>query len=121
LSNIALLADEQGNIIGQKDRDLVEKGDIVAISTLFLENSKGKILIAQRSLEKKIDPGLWGPSAAGTLEPGETFLSNVFKEAEEEIGLTGIKPEEIHRFHYWRPDGIGRYAVWYRAQSDWPI
>lgn len=122
MSNIALLTDEHGIFIGQKDRNELEAGDIVAISSLLLENSRGELLIAQRSLAKRNDPGLWGPSAAGTLEPGETFLSNIIKEAEEEIGLAGLQPKETFRMHYWRKnDGVGRYGVCFHARTDWTL
>lgn len=121
MSNIAILTDEVGNFIGQKSRFELKKGDMVAVSFLWVENSNGEVLIAQRSLEKTHDPGLWGPTVGGTLEPGETFESNIIKEAEEEIGLPKIEPEEIHRMHYWRKDGTGRYSVWFRTRVDLPV
>jgi ADP-ribose pyrophosphatase YjhB (NUDIX family) len=34
---------------------------------------------------------MWGVAAAGTVEEGESYDSNILKEAEEEIGLTGIQ------------------------------
>lgn len=118
MGNIALLTNTSGIFIGEKNRYDVITGETIAITGLLLTNSKSELLIAQRSLQKKHDPGLWGPAAAGTLEPGENFVKNIVKEAEEEIGLSGIIPEEIHREHYWRPDGIGCYAVWFRATTD---
>ncbi len=121
MSSLAILTDENGNFIGEKDRYMLEKGDIIAISSLLIENPRGEVLIAQRALDKKHDPGLWGPSAAGTLEPGETFEISVIKEAEEEIGLKDFTPKEVHRIQYWRDDGTGRYAVWYHAAVDLPL
>ncbi len=121
MSNMGVLTDKQGSFIGEKDRHALEAGDILAISALWVENSHGEVLLAQRSWEKKHSPGLWGPAASGTLEPGETFLSNITKEAGEEIGLTGIKPQEIYRQHHWHKDGTGRYAASYHATVDWPV
>jgi NADH pyrophosphatase NudC (nudix superfamily) len=43
-------------------------------------------------LRKKDSPGLWGPAVAGSVEEGETYESNIIKEAEEEIGLKNLKP-----------------------------
>ena len=34
-------------------------------------------------------PEVWGPAVSGTNEEGETYDSNIIKEAQEEIGLTG--------------------------------
>lgn len=94
---------------------------MIAISSLWLENSNGEVLLTQRSLKKRHDPGLWGPAAAGTLEPGETYAGSIIKEAKEEIGYTLINPQELIRLHYWRQDGTGRYAVWYKAITDMPL
>ena len=49
------------------------------------------MLIAPRVLTNDKDPGKWGPAAGGTLEISETYESNAYKEAEEEIGLTGVE------------------------------
>jgi isopentenyldiphosphate isomerase len=44
--------------------------------------------LAQRKFNKKYNPGKWGPAVGGTVEEGETYESNIYKEAREEIGLT---------------------------------
>ena len=59
---------------------------------MWLTNSKGQILLAQRAFTKKNGPGKWGPAVAGTVENGETYRKNIIKEAEEELGLENIKP-----------------------------
>lgn len=51
--------------------------------------------MAQRKFDKKIEPGCWGPAVAGTNEEGETYESNIYKEAKEEIGLEGIELKEL--------------------------
>jgi isopentenyldiphosphate isomerase len=84
-----IIVNEDNEIIGTKVRNEITKNDIYRVSALWLENNKGETLIAQRSFKKKNNPGVWGPAVAGTNEEGETFESNIYKEAEEEIGLTG--------------------------------
>ena len=69
----------------------MESLDIYRVSALWIENSKGDILLAQRKFTKKHDPGKWGPAVAGTNDKGETYESNIEKETEEEIGLVGVK------------------------------
>ncbi len=85
------VVNEQDEIIGYRERYDRGKGDIVRVSALLLKNSKKQVLIAQRSFEKKLNPGLWGPSVVGTVEEGETYDSNIIKETAEEIGLTDIE------------------------------
>ena len=86
-----IIVDEDDNIIGSKERNSIVSGDIYRVSALLIENSKGEILLAQRALTKKHDPGKWGPPVAGTVEEGETYESNIVKEAEEELGLKNIQ------------------------------
>lgn len=107
---LVTIVDEQDNILGVKARDDLGSKDIVRISVLWIENSKGQVLLQQRSLAKKTGPGKWGPAVAGTVESHETYASNIIKEAEEEIGLTGITPIEVGKhFYRERMDRLGVY------------
>jgi len=97
-----IVVDEKDNILGYKDRNDKNKTDIIRVSGLWIFNSSKEVLIAQRSLGKIHDPGKWGPSAAGTVEEGETYASNITKEAREELGVT-IKEKDLisglHELH----------------------
>lgn len=86
-----IIANEKDEIIGLKERDKPGIEGYRRISGLWLTNSKGEILLAQRSFNKKHNPGKWGLSASGTVEEGETYDSNLVKEAKEEIGLENFK------------------------------
>ena len=89
---IIQIVNEQDEIIGYKDgKDKDLKKDIFRASALWITDRNGDILLAQRSFKTQ-GGGLWGPAVAGTVEEGETYESNILKEAEEEIGLVGIKP-----------------------------
>ena len=55
-------------VIGQKQRELLEPPDIFRSSSLWITNSKGEVLIAQRSHSKKLDPGKWGEAVGGVVE-----------------------------------------------------
>ena len=86
------IVDSNDQFITCKTRDKVDfKKDIYRVSALWLTNSKGEILLARRKKTKDHDPGKWGPAVAGTVEEGETYKSNIYKEAEEELGLVDLK------------------------------
>jgi len=89
-----IIVDEDDVEIGFKERDSLDDKDIYRVSALWLINEKGEILLAQRALDKKKDPGMWGPAVAGTVEEGESYKKNIIKEAEEELGLKEIRPTE---------------------------
>jgi isopentenyl-diphosphate Delta-isomerase len=81
------IVNDKDEIIGIKDRGNILDRDIYRVSALWITNSKGQILLAKRSLNKKNDPGLWGPAVAGTVEEYESYEANIIKEAREEIGV----------------------------------
>lgn len=82
-----IIVDQNDQVLGFKGRLDRNPNDIIRIAGIWIENEKGEVLIAQRSLNKKNDPGKWGP-AAGTLEEGESYESNIIKEVQEEIGVS---------------------------------
>ena len=66
-----------------------------SVSALWIVNNKdNKVLLAKRAFTKKQHPGKWGTAVAGTVEEGESYESNIIKEAEEELGIRNIKPEK---------------------------
>ncbi|MFZ1250723.1 MAG: NUDIX domain-containing protein [Candidatus Microsaccharimonas sp.] len=86
-----LIVDENDTIIGAKSKDEIDfSKDIYRVSGIWVINSKNEVLIAQRSITNTNGAGLWGPSAAGTVELGETYEENAYKELDEELGITGV-------------------------------
>lgn len=86
MTNI-IIVDKNDNSIAIKRRGTILENDIYRVSALWLTNKNDEVLIAQRSFNKSNAPGKWGPAVEGTVEEGESYISNVIKEAKEEIGL----------------------------------
>ena len=113
-----VFVDKDDNVLGYKPKAEFGPDDIERVSALWVTNSKGEILIAQRALTKKYGPGYWGPAAAGTVEEGENYETNIIKEAEEELGLKDIKPalgpklylETAHKY----------FCQWFTCVTDLP-
>lgn len=117
-----IVVDENDNEIGVKERIDITHNDIYRVSGLWLTNSKGEILLAQRSFNKHPahSPGKWGPAVAGTVEEGETYEENIAKEIEEEIGLENL--DLIKSQKNFRDTGKRKYFVQiYSANIDKPI
>ena len=89
-----IIVDENDTPIGLKERGDMKEGDIYRVSAIWITNSRGDILLAQRAATKKHDPNKWACAVAGTIEEGEEYLTNAVKEAEEEIGLV-IEPHDL--------------------------
>ena len=112
------IVNEQDEIIGYKDRAEITTQDIYRVSALWVTNSKGDILLAQRGLQEAHDPGKWGPAVAGTVEKDESYLDNILKEAEEEIGIKDIEfKAAVKRRH---TDLYNYFTQWYTVVIDKP-
>lgn len=112
-----ILVDEKDNVIGSKERSkLNHPEDIYRVSALWITNNKGDILLAQRALTKDKDPGLWGPSVAGTVELGETYDDNIKKEISEEIGLKNVKLKKGPKIMVSSPRRY--FCKWYFLKTD---
>ncbi len=94
MSESIIIVDENDNIIKYVPRNERLSTDIFRISSLWVTNTKWDVLLAQRHKNKESNPEKWSTAVAGTNAEGETYESNIYKEAEEEIGLKGVVFEE---------------------------
>jgi len=113
---IIIIVNEKDEIIGHKERGTLEPSDIYRASALWIQNSKGDILLAQRSFNKDHHPGKWGPAVAGTVEEGETYQSTIIKESEEEIGLTNYHFDKS--FNNYNDGEFKHFTQWFFATVD---
>ncbi|MFH0979210.1 MAG: NUDIX domain-containing protein [Candidatus Woesearchaeota archaeon] len=111
-----IIVDRKDKVIGYKPRDSVTKADIYRVSGLHVTDKANEILLAKRSTKKSHDPGMWGTAVAGTLEKGETYRSNIIKEAREELGLRNIHPKKI--FKEYLSDNYRFFVQWYSLTID---
>lgn len=84
------IVNEQDEIIGYKERADRNPEDIVRLTSIWITDEQGNILLQQRKLTKKNNPGKWGPAVAGTIEEGESYDQNAYKELEEELGIKNV-------------------------------
>ena len=114
-----IIVDKDDKIIGYKERGTLEHKDIYRVSALWVTNSKGQILLARRHHNKTHHPNMWGPSVAGTVDEGESYEENIIKEAEEELGISGIKFEKGPK-KFSTGDYI-HFSQWYTVVLNWDI
>src|SRR5680860_919488 len=120
LSN-TIVVDENDNLIGLKKWEDLRSEDIYRVSGLWIENSKGEILLARRALSKSHDPNRWGPAVARTLEESETYDSAMQKGAEEEIGLKNVKFKKGPKSKIMLVGRLRFFLQWYTVKIDQPL
>ena len=113
-----MLLDKNDKPIALKGYDELSYEDIYQVSALWLTDiNTGDCLITQRKWTKHHDPGKWMAAASGTVDEGETYVQNIVKETEEEIGLTGLNLTEGPKEFV--DDGKHKFFVhWFIAQVD---
>lgn len=113
------LVDASDQPIGAEEYSDVDFSKVVyRVTGLWIRNSKGQALLAQRSLEDDNDAGRWGPAVAGTVAEGETYDDNIYKEAVEEIGLEGVQFTKGPKVYY--ETSRQYFCQWYFALVDRP-
>ena len=128
MKNNIIVVDDNDCITDYKPREIVDKENLrYRVSALWIENSKGEILLAKRAYTKSHYPGRWGPSVSGTVEKGESYEDNIIKESEEELGLENIKliqgpkfkrDTEYKHFTQWFFTTINKPAEKLKIQSE---
>ncbi len=113
------IIDENDNVLGYKEKADLLPTDCHRCSAIWVTNARGDVLLAKRVMTKKTSPGVWSPPIAGTVEEGETYDSNVVKEAEEELGLKNIQPKKL--FKKFRAGRHGHLTQWYALQIETPV
>ncbi len=113
------IVDEDDNIITYKERWTLGSEDIYRVSALWVTNPQGEILIAQRHRSKKHHPLLWWPAVCGTVEKGETYLENIIRETEEEIGIRSILPATWPKTQ--TRSGYLHFTQWFTITLDLPL
>jgi isopentenyl-diphosphate Delta-isomerase len=90
---------------------------MIKVAMLWLANEQGELLLARRAGHKKQDPGLWGPSVTGKVEPGENFERALVRETDEELGLKAdaYKFKFLFETNFAHPDGETRQFKVYIA------
>lgn len=118
-----VVVNDADEIIDHVPRNIAdEKGLRYRITGIWIENSKGQVLIAQRGLFKRNSPGLWGPAAAGTVDQGQSYLENALQEIHEELGIK-LSAGDLQQVEY-RPtenNDRKRYMTIFKAIVDAPL
>ena len=82
------VVDREDRVIGTEKRGVIHaRGLMHRSAQVLLFNSAGELFLQKRSMSKDEFPGLWDSSAAGHLEPGESYHRCALRELDEELGI----------------------------------
>ena len=102
-----ILVDEQDNPIGTMEKQAAHiEPHLHRAFSIFIFNSKGKLLLQQRALSKYHSPGLWTNTCCSHPRDGETLEEATSRRLLEEMGMV-CPMHEVYTFIYKAPVGEG--------------
>jgi isopentenyl-diphosphate delta-isomerase len=83
-----ILVDEHNRAIGTAGKDAVHRAGLLHRAfSIFLVDSKGRIVLQQRHPRKYHSGGLWANSCCGHPRPGERTIAAAARRLDEELGV----------------------------------
>lgn len=94
--NEVIVVDENDEVIGTMPKNEAHKnGTLHRIAVVYVENSKGEILIQNRT------DGYLDHSSAGHVDPGESYMDAAKRELSEELGIKDVGLKCIGHSRTW--------------------
>ncbi|MER5834165.1 NUDIX domain-containing protein [Streptomyces sp. NPDC002130] len=117
------IVDENDHVIGQSPR-----GEAYALGLrhrcVFVQarDAEGRVLVHRRTPTKLVFPSLHDMFVGGVVGAGESYDEAALREAEEELGVTGL-PQPRHLFTFLYDNGSGRtwWSAVYEVRCELPV
>ncbi|MEU7027512.1 NUDIX domain-containing protein [Streptomyces sp. NPDC046275] len=118
------VVDEQDRVIGQAPRgEVYARGLIHRCVFVRVRDSRGRTFVHRRTPTKLVFPSLYDMFVGGVVGAGESYDDAALREAEEELGVSGLaRPEPVLTFLYDSEGGGGRWwSAVYEVRCDLPV
>ncbi|CAL9395812.1 NUDIX domain-containing protein [Streptomyces sp. enrichment culture] len=116
------IVDEQDRVVGQRRRGEVYARRLRHRSTAIrVRDERGRIFVHRRTPTKLIFPGMYDVVVGGVVGAGEDYDSAALREAEEELGVSGLPmPERRLKFLFEAP-GFSWFLQVYEVVCTLPV
>jgi 8-oxo-dGTP pyrophosphatase MutT (NUDIX family) len=117
------IVDENDQVVGQSPRGAAyARGLRHRCAFIQVRDATGRLFVHRRTPTKLVFPSLYDMWVGGVVGAGETYDDAALREAEEELGVSGLpSPEFLFKFLY--DDGAGRtwWSAVYEVRCDLPV
>ncbi|WP_328462382.1 NUDIX hydrolase [Streptomyces sp. NBC_00448] len=118
------IVDEDDNVIGTSPRgEAYARGLRHRCAFILARDPRGRIFVHRRTARKLVFPSLYDMFVGGVVGAGESYDATALREAEEELGVSGLpQPTRLFTFLYTRDPGPGSWwSTVYEVQVDGPV
>jgi 8-oxo-dGTP pyrophosphatase MutT (NUDIX family) len=116
------IVDENDEVVGQAPRgEATSRG--LRHRCVFIEarNAEGRLFVHRRTATKLVFPSHYDMFVGGVVGAGESYDEAALREAEEELGVSGLpRPEPLFKFLYTG----GKHTWWsyvYQVRCELPV
>ncbi|MFE0705372.1 NUDIX domain-containing protein [Streptomyces sp. NPDC058872] len=108
------VVDEDDRVVGRAPRgEVYARGLIHRCVFVRVRDARGRLFVHRRTPTKLLFPSLYDMFVGGVVGAGESYDAAALREAEEELGVSGLpRPEPVLRFLY---DSGGTAGKWWSA------
>lgn len=117
------IVDENDNVVTQSPRgEAYAEGLRHRCVFIRATDAEGRLFVHRRTPTKLVFPSLYDMFVGGVVGAGESYDDAALREAEEELGVSGLpRPEFLFKFLY--DDGAGRtwWSAVYEVRCELPV
>ncbi|AIR97490.1 NUDIX hydrolase [Streptomyces glaucescens] len=117
------IVDEDDRVIGQCPRgEVYAKGLRHRCVFVLVRDAGGRIFVHRRTPTKLVFPSLYDMFVGGVVGAGETYDAAALREAEEELGVSGLpRPRFLFTFLYDNGSGGSWWSAVYEVRCELPV
>ncbi|MFY1676229.1 NUDIX hydrolase [Streptomyces sp. WMMC905] len=114
------IVDERDRVVGRASRrEAYARGLRHRVVFVQVRDAEGRIFVHRRTATKAIYPCLYDPFVGGVVAAGESYDDAALREAEEELGVSGLpRPRRLFTFLYADDAGASWWSAVYAVRCD---
>ncbi|MGK4584446.1 NUDIX hydrolase [Kitasatospora sp. HPMI-4] len=116
------VVDSQDHVIGTATRaEVYREGLTHRCVFILVRDPQGRIFTHRRTDTKLFSPGAYDCFVGGVVGTGESYADAAVREAEEELGVSGVRPVPLFKFLFQDGSKLSWWCDTYEACWDGPV